>query len=104
MQAVQNVFLNDIFLAYFLYCRFDPERFNENKVKQRHPLASQPFGFAGKRKCPGYRFAYYEAYVFLTAIYRNFKIELVEGQNVEMIHGLVTTPKEEIRIQVQSKA
>ena len=104
MQAIQNAFLDDLFLAYLLYCRFDQERFNKDKVKQRHSLASQPFRFAGKRKCPGYRFAYYEAYVFLSAIYQNFEIKLVEGQNVEMIHGLVTMPKEEIWIQVQSKA
>ena len=93
-----------VFLVFILYGRFDPERFSEDSVKSRHPLAFQPFGFAGKRKCPGYRFAYYEAYVFLSAIYRNFEVELVEGQKVEMIHGLVTTPKEEIWVKVQSKA
>ena len=92
-----------VFLVLILYGRFDPERFSEDKVKSRHPLAFQPFGFAGKRKCPGYRFAYYEAYVFLSAIYRNFEVELAEGQKVEMIHGLVTTPKEEIWVKVQSK-
>lgn len=43
-------------------------------------------------------------HVFLSAIYQNFEIKLVEGQNVEMIHGLVTMPKEEIWIQVQPKA
>ena len=91
------------FHVFILYVRFDPEHFNEDKIKSRHPLAFQPFGFAGKRKCPGYRFAYYEAYVFLSAIYRNFEIELVEDQKVEMIHGLVTMPKEEIWIKVQSK-
>lgn len=63
LQAIQNAFLDDLFLAYLLYCRFDQERFNKDKVKQRHSLASQPFRFAEKRKCPGYRFAYYEAYV-----------------------------------------
>lgn len=93
-----------VFLVFILYGRFDPERFREDKVKSRHPLAFQPFGFAGKRKCPGYRFAYYEAYVFLSAIYRNFEVELAEGQKVEMIHGLVTTPKEEIWVKVQSKS
>ena len=93
-----------VFLVFILYGRFDPERFSEDNVKSRHPLAFQPFGFAGKRKCPGYRFAYYEAYVFLSAIYRNFEVELVEGQKVEMIHGLVTMPKEEIWVKVQSKA
>ncbi|KAG8229876.1 hypothetical protein J437_LFUL008267 [Ladona fulva] len=33
--------------------RFDPDRFKEESVKSRPPLSFCPFGFAGKRRCPG---------------------------------------------------
>jgi len=83
--------------------RFDPDRFSEENSKKRHPLAFQPFGFAGKRKCPGYRFAYYEVFAFLTAMLQNYKISLVEGKPVEMVHSLVTQPKEEIWVSLEPR-
>lgn len=83
--------------------KFDPDRFGPDAPK-RHPLAYQPFGFAGKRKCPGYRFAYYEAMIFIVAIVRNFKLSLVPDQKVVMKHLLVTSPKEEIYITVEPRA
>ncbi|XP_066927699.1 cytochrome P450 20A1-like [Clytia hemisphaerica] len=82
--------------------RFDPDRFGPDAPK-RHPLAFQPFGFAGKRKCPGYRFAYYEAIIFLVAIVRNFKVSLVPDMKVEAVHRLVTSPKEEIYINIEKR-
>ena len=66
-------------------------------------MAFQPFGFAGKRKCPGYRFSYAEAFVFLSVLIRRFKFTLVEGQVVEPAYGLVTSPKDEIWITVSER-
>ena len=40
----------------------------------RHSYAFQPFGFAGGRKCPGYRLSYVESTVLLSDILRNFKV------------------------------
>ena len=89
---------------YHLICfRFDPERFNAEETKKRHPMAFQPFGFAGKRKCPGYRFSYAEVAVVLSVLLRRFKIHLVEGQVVEPEYLLVTQPKEEIWITVTER-
>ena len=76
--------------------RFDPGRFDDNVVKSLPKYSFEPFGFAGKRKCPGYRFAYVELTVVLATLLRNFKFDLVEGQVVESVYGLVTKPKEEI--------
>ena len=63
----------------------------------------EPFGFAGKRKCPGYRFAYVEMTIVLVTLLRKFKFELVEGQVVTPEYGLVTKPKEEIWVTVSPR-
>ena len=81
--------------------RFDPERFSSENSKSRSSYAFQAFGFAGKRKCPGYQFAYAEVTVLLSILLRKFRIKLVEGQVVQKEHGLVTTPKDEIWITVE---
>ena len=64
----------------------------------------EPFGFAGKRKCPGYRFAYMEVAVFMSVLVRKFKFKLVDGQaEVTPVYGLVTTPSEEIWITLEKR-
>ncbi|KAG1678672.1 26S proteasome non-ATPase regulatory subunit 4 [Nymphon striatum] len=73
--------------------KFDPDRFSPEKIKSRPSLAFQPFGFAGKRICPGYRFAYVEMYVFASVLFRKFKFHLAPGQaEVHKVYGLVTKP------------
>ena len=44
-----------------IFCRFDPDRFSPANVRSRPSLAFCPFG-SGQRKCPGYKFSYYEVY------------------------------------------
>lgn len=78
--------------------RFDPDRFAPTHTKERPHLAFQPFGFAGKRICPGNRLAFVAIGVALATILQKFKIALVEDQTVTPVHGLVTHPKEEIWI------
>lgn len=83
--------------------KFDPDRFSPENVKSRPPMVFQPFGFAGKRVCPGYRFAYAEATVCLVTLLGKFKVNLVEGQVVNPVHGLVTRPEEEIWIKIEKR-
>lgn len=83
--------------------KFDPDRFSPENVKLRPFYAFQPFGFAGKRKCPGYQFSYAEASVILSILIRKFKIKLVEGQVVTPEYGIVTSPKEEVWITVEKR-
>ncbi len=90
----------NIFNNFF---RFDPERFSPENTKSRSSYAFQPFGFAGKRKCPGYQFAYAEATVAMSIILRKFKVKLVEGQVVTPDYGLVTTPRDEIWITLEKR-
>ncbi|XP_071812069.1 cytochrome P450 20A1-like [Apostichopus japonicus] len=82
--------------------KFDPDRFSPENVKGRHQFAFQPFGLPG-RICPGCRFALYELTVLLAILIRNFKWTLVEGQMVESVHGLVTSPKEEIWVHIEKR-
>ena len=77
--------------------QFNPDRFDPNNKKKLPTFAFSPFGFAGKRICPGYRFAQYEACLVVAGIIRTFRVTLVDPtSSVIPVHGLVTTPKDEI--------
>jgi cytochrome P450 family 20 subfamily A len=79
---------------------FNPDRFDQENKKKLPTLAFSPFGFAGKRICPGYRFAQYEASLFTAGIIRAFKVTLIDPISpVIPVHGLVTAPKDEILVQ-----
>jgi cytochrome P450 family 20 subfamily A len=81
---------------------FDPDRFAQDNKKPLPALAFSPFGFAGKRICPGYRFAHYEIGLFLAGIVRAFKVTLVDATSpVVPLHGLVTAPKDEIFVRLE---
>ncbi|KAJ8313733.1 hypothetical protein KUTeg_008294 [Tegillarca granosa] len=94
---------NDVDFKNINDLRFDPDRFSPENVKSRPAMAFQPFGFAGKRICPGYRFAYAEATVCLVTLLRKFKVNMVEGQVVNPVHGLVTHPEDEIWITIEKR-
>ena len=83
---------------------FDPDRFDPERKKSLPAFAFSPFGFAGKRVCPGYRFAQYEASAFLSGIIRTFKVTLEDPQRpVVPVHGLVTAPNDEIWVRFQAR-
>ncbi|XP_067649589.1 cytochrome P450 20A1-like [Haliotis asinina] len=83
--------------------KFDPDRLSKEQSKDRPALAFSPFGFAGKRVCPGYRFAYVESTMCIASLIRKFKVNLVEGQVVKPEYGLVTHPIDEIWITVSKR-
>ena len=83
--------------------RFDPDRFSPANEKTRPSFAFEPFGFAGKRKCPGYRFSIVESVISLTWLLRKFKFNMVEGQVVVPVFGLVTKPKDEIWVTIEKR-
>jgi len=83
--------------------KFDPNRFHPDQLKRTDSLAYPSFGFAGKRKCPGYRLAYVEAVIFLAMMLQNFGIKLANPEQVVTpVYGLVTHPDDEIWIMLES--
>lgn len=83
--------------------RFDPDRFSEENIKSRPAYAFQPYGFAGKRMCPGYNLANIGAIVLLVNILKKFRLKLVDGQVVTPKFGIVTYPSDEIWITLQKR-
>lgn len=106
--AFSSFFLFFFFSSFFsfhlliLLNRFNPDRFSAENVKGRSQFAFQPFGLP-QRICPGNQFALYELSIFVSLLVRSFKWKLVEGQVVESVHHLVTSPKEEIWVQVEKR-
>ncbi|XP_011705287.1 PREDICTED: probable cytochrome P450 6a14, partial [Wasmannia auropunctata] len=55
--------------------KFDPERFNADKVAERHPYAYLPFG-EGPRSCIGTRFGYMQTKVGLVSLLSKYCFKL----------------------------
>ena len=83
--------------------RFDPLRFNPDASKDRHPLTFTPFGFAGRRRCPGERFFYIEALVYLSTIFRNFDVTVLAGDDVDITYGFLTRPTNELWMTIEPR-
>jgi len=85
-------------------CRFDPDRFTADRMQQLPKYAFEPFGFAGKRKCPGYRFSLAEASVLLARLLRSgLQFSLAPGQTVTAKFDITGKPAEEVWISVEQK-
>ncbi|CAE7029833.1 CYP102A5, partial [Symbiodinium sp. KB8] len=57
---------------------FNPARFSPEAVRQRHPNAYHPWGFAS-RACIGSQFALFEAKTFLASMLIHFRLEGIPG-------------------------
>nr|AHU88028.1 cytochrome P450 6FP7 [Propylea japonica] len=55
--------------------KFDPERFSEENMKKRHPMAYLPFG-EGPRMCIGMRFAMMEQKIAIITLVKNYEFEI----------------------------
>ena len=83
---------------------FDPTRFSVENTKSRPKLCFQPFGFAGKRICPGYRFAFFEAAVCLIVILQRFTLSLDNCTgDIQRVYGLVTHPSSEVMVRIKKR-
>ncbi|XP_071646284.1 cytochrome P450 6A1-like isoform X1 [Temnothorax longispinosus] len=81
---------------------FDPERFNEEAVQSRHPMAYLPFG-NGPRNCIGTRFALYQSKIGLIHILRSYKVETCEKTPIPYVHNpkaLILSPKDGLHLKI----
>ncbi|XP_077276291.1 putative cytochrome P450 6a13 [Temnothorax americanus] len=81
---------------------FDPERFNEEAVRSRHPMAYLPFG-DGPRNCIGARFAVYQSKVGLVKILRNYKVETCEKTTIPYVNNpraFLLMPKDGLHLKI----
>ena len=76
--------------------KFDPSRFERDKIKSHHPYAYYPFG-GGPRLCIGQQFAMVEMQLSLMELIKNFDFKLKKGHPIALsplvtlrpAHGLV---------------
>lgn len=79
--------------------KFIPERFKEDGVQWSNQFS--PFGFAGGRTCPGKSLAQLESQLILATMFKNFKIDLAEGQGpIKLWYLTGTTAKEEVYVKL----
>ncbi|KAK8775505.1 cytochrome P450 20A1-like [Amblyomma americanum] len=80
--------------------RFDASRFEGAPQDQ---LAFCPFGFAGKRQCPGQDLALLVMGVFLATLCPKLKLQLVPDQIVTPTSAVITRPQDEVWVTLKKR-
>ncbi|XP_034947528.1 probable cytochrome P450 6a14 [Chelonus insularis] len=82
---------------------FDPERFSDENVKQRHDMAFLSFG-NGPRNCIGARFGTIQTKVGLITILKNYQVEVCEKTDKSYdikTRGILLAPKSGIFLKLK---
>uniref|UniRef100_A0A1L8E431 Putative cytochrome n=1 Tax=Nyssomyia neivai TaxID=330878 RepID=A0A1L8E431_9DIPT len=66
--------------------RFDPDRFTDENIKQRHPMAWLPFG-EGPRICVGMRFGLMQTRVGLATILSKYRLKATQKTPIPMTYA-----------------
>ncbi len=81
---------------------FDPERFEREAERKRHPFAYLPFG-GGPRICLGNNFAMMEAVFILAMTTQRFRLNLISDKPVEPLITLTTRPKGGVHVRLERR-
>lgn len=83
---------------------FDPERFAPGSRHANRGREFRPFGVSCQRRCPANHFTYMMVSVYLTILLQHFTFLSVNPEErVEKCYGIATSPKEDIRLQVECR-
>ncbi|MGN7710446.1 cytochrome P450 [Agrobacterium radiobacter] len=82
--------------------RFDPSRFEPEKIKARHRCAYMPFG-AGPRVCIGNAFAMMEAVAILAALLQDVHLKNKSPANTEPLMRVTLRPENRLMMQVSPR-
>lgn len=81
---------------------FDPDRFEDEAVKRRHPSAHIPFG-GGPRKCVGSNMAMLQMLLVLSEFVRRYDFALANAEDVEIDPKMILHPKGAIEMNLRRR-
>jgi cytochrome P450 len=82
--------------------RFDPERFSRQQSAARPRFAYLPFG-GGPRVCIGAQLALTEVSLLVATIAQRYRLKLVGGQDIVLLHRVTQRPRDGIRMQLERR-
>jgi cytochrome P450 len=82
--------------------RFDPERFSREKSTTRPRFAYLPFG-GGPRICIGAQLALTEVSLLVATMAQRYRLKLVPGQDIVLLHRVTQRPRDGIRMQLERR-
>jgi cytochrome P450 len=82
--------------------RFDPERFSRERSASRPRFAYLPFG-GGPRICIGAQLALTEVALIVATMAQRYRLKLVPGQDIILLHRITLRPRDGIRMQLRRR-
>uniref|UniRef100_A0A914C730 Cytochrome P450 n=1 Tax=Acrobeloides nanus TaxID=290746 RepID=A0A914C730_9BILA len=83
--------------------KFDPDRFAPEEKAKRDPLTYLPFGY-GPRNCIGMRFAYFEIWMTLAHLLKNYRFYSIPGSPdlpIKLNTQGITKPEETLYVRAE---